>query len=140
MTSGRVSRDTVFQETRPGAGSETGDWFTREVGGATVYRKSTPPNQQNERFNTHSRGQSIVGGDRGQNAVGDQVVEAPNVVVASRDSTRGRHVGVEVGHKLNLWATRSNISETTSTHKTECLVIHRGVPGTGVILTTYRER
>ena len=32
MTSGRVSRDTVFQEIRPGAGFETGD-FDEMLGG-----------------------------------------------------------------------------------------------------------
>ena len=42
MTSGRVSRDTVFPEIRPGASFETGDFvrFVQEkgVGGATVER------------------------------------------------------------------------------------------------------
>ena len=38
MTSGRVSRDTVFQEIRPGAGFETGDSVKRKEEGATVER------------------------------------------------------------------------------------------------------
>ena len=42
MTSGRVSRDTVFQEIRPGAGFETGDFVTvqKSWGG---YGRTTPP-------------------------------------------------------------------------------------------------
>ena len=39
MTSGRVvARDTVFQETRPGAGFQTGDFLEEKLGGATVTR------------------------------------------------------------------------------------------------------
>ena len=38
---GGVSRDTVFQETRPGAGFETGGFRYRKVGGATVERLTT---------------------------------------------------------------------------------------------------
>ena len=37
MTSGRVARDTVFQEIRPGAGFETGDFVKESWGG---YRRS----------------------------------------------------------------------------------------------------
>ena len=33
-----VSRDTVFQEVRPEAGFETGDFGKKKVGGATVVR------------------------------------------------------------------------------------------------------
>ena len=33
MTSGRVSRDIVFQEIRPGAGFETGDFVEENLGG-----------------------------------------------------------------------------------------------------------
>ena len=33
MTSGRVSRDTVFQKIRPGAGFETGDFVKEKRGG-----------------------------------------------------------------------------------------------------------
>ena len=33
MTSGRVSRDTVFKEIRPGAGFETGDFVEEKLGG-----------------------------------------------------------------------------------------------------------
>ena len=40
MTSGRVSlsTDNVFQEMRPGAGFETGDFVEETLGGATVER------------------------------------------------------------------------------------------------------
>ena len=38
MTSGRVSRDTVFQEMRPGAGFETGGFVKKKVGGANAER------------------------------------------------------------------------------------------------------
>ena len=34
MTSGRVSRDTVFQGIRPGVGFEAGDFVKEKVGGA----------------------------------------------------------------------------------------------------------
>ena len=34
MTSGRVSRDTVSQEIRPGAGFETADFVEEKLGGA----------------------------------------------------------------------------------------------------------
>ena len=34
-----VSRDTVFQEIRPGAGFETGDFVKEKLGG---YRRTTP--------------------------------------------------------------------------------------------------
>ena len=37
MTSGRVSRDTVFQEILPGAGFETGDFVQEKLGGG--YRR-----------------------------------------------------------------------------------------------------
>ena len=33
-----VSRDTPFQETRPGVGFETGDFVEEKLGGATVVR------------------------------------------------------------------------------------------------------
>ena len=33
-----VSRDTVFQEVRPGAGFETADFVEEKLGGATVVR------------------------------------------------------------------------------------------------------
>ena len=33
MTSGRVARDTVFQEIRPGVGFETGDFVKEKLGG-----------------------------------------------------------------------------------------------------------
>ena len=40
MTSGRVSRDTVFQEIRPGDGFETGSFVKEKWGGG--YRRTTP--------------------------------------------------------------------------------------------------
>ena len=36
-----VSRDTAFQEIRPGAGFETGDFRSRKFGGATVVERLT---------------------------------------------------------------------------------------------------
>ena len=39
-TSGRVSRDTAFQEIRPGAGFETGDFVKKKRWGG--YRRTTP--------------------------------------------------------------------------------------------------
>ena len=38
-----VSRDTVFEEVRPGAGFETGDFVKERLGGATVERLSGGP-------------------------------------------------------------------------------------------------
>ena len=40
MTSGRVSRDTVFQEIRPGVGFETGDFDKEMLGG--LHCRATP--------------------------------------------------------------------------------------------------
>ena len=37
MKSGRMSRDTVFQEIKPGAGFETGDFVTETFGGYLPY-------------------------------------------------------------------------------------------------------
>ena len=37
MTSGRVSRGTVFQEMRPGVGFETGDFVKEKLGGTLEF-------------------------------------------------------------------------------------------------------
>ena len=37
-----VSRDTVLQEVRPGAGFETGDFVKEKLGGAAVKRHNNP--------------------------------------------------------------------------------------------------
>ena len=42
MTSGRVSRDTVFQEIRPGVGFETGDFSLKKSWGGYYGSRTTP--------------------------------------------------------------------------------------------------